>query len=373
MSRRPDALAHLAAPMVAAVTLAEDGGGIAAVSRMTWRVLSEAWPGAQLVTLFSSPVGHGPTRPSLGSQIWFGADVMRRQMPGAAGWAFFNHLALARTQAFLPKAIRRPHVIFLHGIEAWHPLSASTRQVLGDAALLIANSRHTAVRAEQANPGLGVVDICPLAIEWQPGPPTLAGRAAASAVPTVLMVGRLLAAERYKGHDQVLEAWPAVLARVPNATLVIAGGGDDLPRLEAKARDLGVAASVEFRGFVPADERARLYAAAHVFAMPSQGEGFGLVYLEAMAHGVPCIGSNQDAAREVVVDGVTGYLVNQPDIATLAARLVELLTDESRRRSMGENGRARVASMFTYRQFGDRLLSLIGSAAERLGGARRIA
>ena len=369
MTSRPEALAHVSAPLVAAVTLSEDGGGIAAVSRMTWRVLSEVWPDAQLVTLFSQPVGHGPTRAGLGSQLWFGADVLRRQMPGAASWAFFTHLGLARTQAFVPRTIRRPHVIFLHGIEAWHPLSPSTRQVLGEAALLIANSRHTAVRAEQANPGLGVVEICPLAIEREPAAPTLEGRAG-SATPTVLMVGRVLAAERYKGHDQMLEAWPAVLRRLPAARLVIVGGGDDLPRLETKARELGVAGSVQFRGFVTAEERSHLYETAHVFAMPSQGEGFGLVYLEAMAHRLPCIGSNQDAAREVVVDGVTGYLVDQPDIASLSARLVELLTDEPRRRAMGENGRDRVLSRFTYRQFAGRLLSLLGTAADRLGAAR---
>jgi phosphatidylinositol alpha-1,6-mannosyltransferase len=362
----------LPAPVVAAVSLSEDGGGIAAVSRMTWRVLSDVWPDAQLVTLFSASAGHGPTRPGLGTQLWFGADVMRRQIPGAAGWLFFNHLALARTQAFVPRPIRRPHVIFLHGIEAWHPLSASTRQVLGDAALLVANSRHTAKRAEAANPGLGVIEICPLAIEHMPQPDD-GGVTVQDGPPMVLMVGRLLAAERYKGHDQMLEAWPSVLARVPAARLVIAGGGDDLARLRQKAADLGVGASVDFAGFVPDVERTRLYRRARVFAMPSQGEGFGLVYLEAMAHRLPCIGSYQDAAREVIADGVTGYLVDQPDVAALAARLAELLTDEPRRRTMGEQGRTRVASMFTYRQFADRLLSLLNGSADRLRSIRKSA
>jgi phosphatidylinositol alpha-1,6-mannosyltransferase len=97
--------------------------------------------------------------------------------------------------------------------------------------------------------------------------------------------------ERYKGHDQILDAWPVVRSRIPDARLVIVGDGDDAPRLRAKAASLGLAASVLFTGFVTEAQLAALYQKASVFAMPSREEGFGLVYLEAMARGVPCIGS----------------------------------------------------------------------------------
>ena len=365
-----DAWRQLAAPVVAAVTLSQDGGGIAAVSRMTWRVCAETWPASTLVTLFPTAVGHAATRPALTSQIRFGTDVLRRQLPGAQGWLFFNHLALARAQAFVPRAMRRPYVVFLHGIEAWHTLSPATCQILGEAALLVANSRHTAERTSAVNPGLGPIEICPLAIEVEP--PSVSVRPSVTSVresvPTVLIIGRVLAAERYKGHDQLLEAWPAVLARVPGARLVMAGGGDDLTRLDTKAGDLGVRHAVEITGFVTDAERAALYQRAHVFALPSAGEGFGLVYLEAMAHGLPCIGSTEDAAREVIADGRSGYLVDRSDIPALSARLVELLTDESRRRAMGHHGYERVSTLFSYRQFSQRLLQLIGAASERLSG-----
>jgi phosphatidyl-myo-inositol dimannoside synthase len=355
----------LAAPVVAAVTLSEEGGGIAAVSRMTWRVCAETWPAASLVTLLPSAPGQTPVRPAFTSQIRFGTDVLRHQLPGANGWFLFNHLALARAQGFVPKALRRPYVVFLHGIEAWQPLSIATRQILGDASLLVANSRHTAERAAAANPGLGAIEICPLATDVVVDPAHAYGSSSAKA-PTVLIMGRVLSAERYKGHDQLLEAWPAVVARVPDARLVIAGGGDDLPRLEAKARDLGVREAVDVAGFVSDAERTMLYRQARLFALPSAGEGFGLVYLEAMAHGLPCIGSTEDAAREVIVDGQTGYLVNRADVGALAARIIELLCDESRRRAMGHAARARVASQFTYAQFSGRLLYLIGEVSERL-------
>ena len=356
----------LAPPIVAAVTLAEEGGGVAAVSRMTWQVCSDTWPDSRLVTLLPAAGGGLPARPALTTQLRFGTDVLRRQLRGARGWLFFNHLALARAQSFIPRPLRRPYVVFLHGIEAWQPLAPATRHVLADAALLIANSRHTATRTARANPGLGPIEVCPLATDID-----LAAQArretARASDPTVLIVGRVVSSERYKGHDQLIEAWPAVRARLPRARLVIAGGGDDLARLEEKARALGVRDAIDITGFVSAAERAALYERAHVFALPSAGEGFGIVYLEAMAHGLPCIGSTEDAAREVIADHETGYLVDRSDSAALAARLLDLLTDEPRRQAMGAAGRARVAAEFTPVQFSTRLLSLLRAAGERLG------
>ncbi len=133
------------------------------------------------------------------------------------------------------------------------------------------------------------------------------------------IVARMSSAERYKGHDELLEAWPIVKAHLPDARLVCVGDGDDLPRLQQKAHELGIGSETIFTGFVSADELHGWYDAASVFAMPSRGEGFGLVYLEAMSHGLPCIGSVHDAAGEIIDDGVTGHLVDQSDPRELGA------------------------------------------------------
>jgi phosphatidylinositol alpha-1,6-mannosyltransferase len=175
----------------------------------------------------------------------------------------------------------------------------------------------------------------------------------------VLVVARMISDERYKGHDQLLDAWPAVLAAIPEAQLVFAGTGDDVPQLRARATHLGIAGSVVFTGFVSEPVLASLYRKATLLAMPSRDEGFGLVYLEAMAHRLPCIGSIHDAAGDVIEEGVTGFLVDQSDVVALADRIVRLLGNDARRAEMGARGHARLVQQFGYERFRDRLLSLL--------------
>src|ERR1700689_4853996 len=173
----------------------------------------------------------------------------------------------------------------------------------------------------QAHPSIGRVLACPLGLlDHDPategldsGPAGLPGEipGGVSLSPdlreigpsSVLILGRMHDEERDKGHDELLESWPAVVARVPGAQLVVAGLGNDVPRLQAKARALGVGHCVVFCGFLPRATLTALMGRIAVFAMPSAREGFGLVYLEAMRAGRPCIGSTSDAAGGIMVQG----------------------------------------------------------------------
>lgn len=111
--------------------------------------------------------------------------------------------------------------------------------------------------------------------------------------------------ERYKGHDRVLEVIPSLLERFPNLVYVIAGDGDDRLRLEKLAKDLGVHAAVRFTGRIDNNDLPDLYRMADVFVMPSTGEGFGIVFLEAMACGVPAVGSDSDGSIDALGEGFT--------------------------------------------------------------------
>ena len=173
-----------------------------------------------------------------------------------------------------------------------------------------------------------------------------------------LMVGRMSAEERYKGHDEVIAAWPAVKAAYPAACLVIAGDGTDRRRLEQKVTDAGLAADIQFVGRVSDEELGALYGAARFFVMPSRDEGFGLVYLEAMQLGVPCVAS-PGAASEIIDDGDDGLLVPAGDVTAIAAACVRMFTDAALCRRLGDAAAASIARRFAFSRFATELRAAI--------------
>lgn len=160
--------------------------------------------------------------------------------------------------------------------------------------------------------------------------------------PLVLAVGRLVPR---KGFDKLLEAWPRVLASVPEAQLAIGGTGPLGEQLAEQAKQPEMGESVHMLGFVPDDVMPSLYASADLFAMPNRTmpdgdtEGFGLVFLEAAAAGTPSIAGNAGGAVDAVLDGETGRLVDGEDVSAIAYAIMDLLTDEVTRKRMGEAAR----------------------------------
>jgi phosphatidylinositol alpha-1,6-mannosyltransferase len=176
----------------------------------------------------------------------------------------------------------------------------------------------------------------------------------------VLMVARMAAAERYKGHDQLIDAWPTVVAAQPEAQLWIVGEGDDAERLRARALSLPAPARERIHLLGRLDHPALLdrYARARVFAMPSTGEGFGLVFVEAMRAGLPCIASF-DSSAEIVKDQETGFVVGQ-EPGAIAQACIRLLGDDALANRFSAAGRARFQERFTYPAFKQRLLGAMG-------------
>jgi phosphatidylinositol alpha-1,6-mannosyltransferase len=176
---------------------------------------------------------------------------------------------------------------------------------------------------------------------------------------SVLIVGRMSSAERYKGHDELLESWSSVVRQCPGAQLVIAGQGDDVTRLREKAASLGLSNDVLFLGFVADGTLEALRRRVALFALPSRGEGFGLVYLDAMRAGLACIGGTHDAASDVIVHGETGVLVDPSDREALAASIVGLLRAPERRAAYGAAGKRRFEAEFTFERYCDRLRPIL--------------
>ena len=167
--------------------------------------------------------------------------------------------------------------------------------------------------------------------------------------PTVVTVGRL--EQRYKGHDVLLRALALVRSQVPDVELVIVGDGPLREGYEALSVALGLAGSVRFAGALDHAGRNELLLRSHVFAMPSRlpvdggGEGFGIVYLEAGAHGLPVVAGAVGGALDAVVDGETGLLVDPTDHVAVADAIVDLLRDPVCAEALGSAARERALSL----------------------------
>ncbi|MET9291779.1 glycosyltransferase family 4 protein [Streptomyces sp. NPDC003077] len=181
--------------------------------------------------------------------------------------------------------------------------------------------------------------------------------------PVVVCVSRLVPR---KGQDTLIEAMPQVLAAVPDAVLLIVGGGPYAGRLRALAAEKGVADAVRFTGAVPWEELPAHFGAGDVFAMPCRTrrggldvEGLGIVYLEASATGLPVVAGDSGGAPDAVLDGETGWVVPGGAPTPTAERLVALLQDPGLRRKMGERGRAWVEEKWRWDLLAERLRELL--------------
>ncbi|MQY15292.1 GDP-mannose-dependent alpha-(1-6)-phosphatidylinositol monomannoside mannosyltransferase [Streptomyces sp. RB5] len=185
----------------------------------------------------------------------------------------------------------------------------------------------------------------------------LAGR------PVVVCVSRLVPR---KGQDTLIEGWPRVLAAVPDAVLLIVGGGPYQHELEKLAAASGVGDSVRFTGPVAWAELPAHYGAGDVFAMPCRTrrggldvEGLGIVYLEASATGLPVVAGDSGGAPDAVLPGVTGYVVPGGSPTAAAERIAQLLLDPALRARMGERGRAWVEEKWRWDLLAETLKSLL--------------
>lgn len=273
------------------------------------------------------------------------------------------------TQLMRLSAPRLKTIVCTHGIEVWEPMSSLRRQALRHSDLILAPTQDTAnhVSAQQ-KVARENIHVLPWALDPQfealLTAKQLAPPANFPAGRVILTVGRWLANERYKGMDTLITALPRLLMKWPELQLVAVGDGDDRNWLEDLANRNGVRRHVHFLSGLSAAELSACYAACEVFALPSRGEGFGLVYLEAMARGKPVVGGAHGGAPEVIEDGVTGYLVPHGDAIHLATSLDALLSDPEHAKEMGARGKQRVEREFRFSVFAKSLKKILREQCE---------
>jgi len=246
---------------------------------------------------------------------------------------FCGHLFMAPLAGLVSKLSRAQLWVQVHGFEAWEELSGVYRQSIEDAALITSVSRYSRrqlLKWVSIDPAR--VKVLPNTVDpsFQSGPkPTyLLDRHRLHGRKVLMTVSRLTKWDRYKGHERVLRILPSILAERPDTVYLIVGDGDDRSRLEGLAAELEVGEKVRFAGSVSPEELPDYYRVGDVFVMPSTGEGFGIVFLEAMASGVQVIGGGRDGSRDALCDGALGTLVD-PENGEELAYAVQLALDDA--------------------------------------------
>lgn len=239
-----------------------------------------------------------------------------------------NLTPIARLASFWARA---PVILPIHGIDAWQPTSSRLSNYLAARlAAVVSVSELTLTRFRSWSDSDLSGFVLPNMVDldfFTPGPKSAAlqQRYGLEGKTVLMTMGRQVGYERYKGFDEVLNLLPNLRKEMPTVAYIAAGDGNDRERLEAKARALGVDDLVVFTGYIAETEKVDYYRLADAYVMPSRGEGFGIVLLEAMACGVPVVASKLDGTREAVRDGALGVLVDPGDPEDIKAGILAAL------------------------------------------------
>ena len=313
-------------------------GGIAYYNRCLAEALADM-PEVDKITLLPRIINEAPSNvppkidfiaSAAGSKRHY-LQALAAQMGKPCDLVICGHINLLPLAAVISLIQRVPLVLQVHGIDVWQPPNVLRRICVKQVSAVWSVSSVTRDRMNDwAQRSLHGYTIIPNTIHLErygmaPRRNDLQQRYALSGKKVILTLARLDPRERYKGVDEIIEVMPDLLLQQPDLCYLIAGDGDDKARLLAKAERLKVAEHIVFAGYVPETEKADLIRLADVFAMPGRGEGFGIVYLEAMACGVPVVGSRLDGSRDALKNGELGPLVDPDDRASLKAGLLQAL------------------------------------------------
>jgi phosphatidylinositol alpha-1,6-mannosyltransferase len=345
---------------VSAQFLTPGSGGIARCARLTMLALesSARVSGLAVEDREAAMIGASRSRAFRGNRSAFVAANLVGALK--SDWVIYDFAGTARAHGPLALA-GRPYALWAHGWEVWPGnLRADYAKAIRGAKAVFVNSAHTGARLAESMPDLASIHECQLGTE-QDVETRCAPRPARGAEPMVLFLGRNDAMFA-KGQDVLIAAWPAVVAEVPDAVLCFVGGGERLDQLRALAAASPAAASIRVCGALSEAEVESLHRRARLFAMLSKVEGFGLVFAEAMRHGVPVLTSDADASTEISRDGETGFAVSRDDLAAVAGRIVSVLKDERLYERLSRAAFERWSRRFCFSAFQMRFLAAAAKA-----------
>lgn len=268
---------------------------------------------------------------SMVSRIHMTLALTRQLIRQQPTHVFCGHINLATMISRLCKTFNVPYTVLTYGKEVWYPLPPKDQKALASAHSIWTISRYSrdlACQANQLDPRK--IHMLPCVVDGDtfypddPKPQLHQKYGLEPNIPILMTVARLWPGDIYKGVDVTIRAMPILVKKFPKLQYLVIGRGNDQPRLAKLATDLGVENHVIFAGFVPTEDLIDHYRMATVYVMPSK-EGFGIVYLEAMACGIPVIAGNDDGSADPLQDGRMGWQVPHRNPEAVAAACVEAL------------------------------------------------
>ena len=297
-----------------------------------------------------------------GSRFQFAASVFAYAKGSSI--IFFGHvnfLPIAYALRFInPKVYM---YLTVYGIDIWKKLSLIQKLGINKINKILSISNYT----KQIAVSLNLIDeskflVLPCTLDTEYGKQVVLKSKNELSLPQgkmILTVSRLAKTEKLKNIDLVIKALPLILKETPDVYYVIAGDGDDRTRLENISKEVGVKDKVVFTGKVSDEILSSYYNLCNVFVLPSEKEGFGIVFLEAMYYSKPCIGANAGGIPEVIEDSKTGLLIEPGNANSLVSSIIKLLEDEKLCYSMGKSGKERLEKEFSFERFKNRLENLL--------------
>jgi glycosyltransferase involved in cell wall biosynthesis len=357
-------------------------GGIQTFSRFLIRGLRDLFPMVSLEVFSKNdtsfpPPSDNPTNSFTPLGWWpaglrttaFASEIIAGAFRRRPDLVITTHVNFAPVAHSIGRLFGIKYLAIGHGIEVWDLPRGRVRRALRAADALAAVSEFTRTRMASAlDISVGRISILPNTFDPEQFYPDtrkprflLKRYGLQTDQPVILTISRLASAERYKGYDQVLRALPQVRQRFPNVRYVLGGRGPDRTRIEALIQELDLGNNVTLAGYVAEHELRAHYNLCDVFAMPSKGEGFGIVFLEALGCGKPVLAGNKDGSVDALLGGETGILVDPDDIDEIAQALIEVLALEHPRQRLfdSETLRRRAISSYGYDRFLESLANFL--------------
>lgn len=282
-----------------------------------------------------------------------------------------NHINLLKATHLYLKIWRGiKYCVFVYGIDAWN-LSKKEKNILENASIIASFSKYTADKIkDQISCKLNFL-LFPPSVDEEKfliscKNESLIEKYKLYGKKVILTVCRLSETEKYKGYDKVILALKKVIEKNKDVVYLLAGEGSDIKRINKIVEDLQIGENVRLCGFVPNDQAAQYYNLCDLFIMPSKKEGFGIVFLEALACGKPVIVGNQDASIEAVLGGELGLLVNPDDVDDIAQKIQEILERKCNPNLLNPDFlREKVIKSFGKKTFEEKTKNLIAQINEK--------